>query len=140
LIPEVTTKAASKAASARAVALAVATAVFLSLPAPRGEAKSTASGVRGIVTLSGCPGPVRPGESCTRRFEGARVRVVKLADGHVVRTFQSLARGRFRVRLPAGRYRLDPLPSGIARAAPVTIDVGRRGFRYVHIDYDNGLR
>lgn len=115
-------------------------ALALSVPAQSGDARSAASGVRGIVTLSGCPGPVRPGETCTRRFEGARVRVVKVADGHVVRTFRSHAKGRFRVRLPAGRYRLDPLSSGIARAAPVTVDVGKRGFRYVHIDYDNGLR
>jgi hypothetical protein len=120
--------------------LAVATAVMVFGPAQSGEAKSPASGVRGIVTLSGCPGPVRPGESCTKRFEGAQIRVLKLAGGGVVRTFRSHAKGRFRVRLPAGRYRLDPLPSGIARAAPVTVDVGPRGFRYVHIDYDNGLR
>jgi hypothetical protein len=120
--------------------LAVTTALALSFSGQSGEANSTASGVRGIVTLSGCPGPVRPGETCTRRFEGARIRVVKLANGHIVRTLRSQAKGRFRVRLPAGRYRLDPLPSGIARAAPVTVKVGTRGFRYVHIDYDNGLR
>jgi hypothetical protein len=125
---------------ARAVLLAVTTALALSFPGQSGEAKSAASGVRGIVTLSGCPGPVRPGETCTRRFEGARVRVVKLPSRHVARTFRSQAKGRFRVRLAAGRYRLDPLPSGIARAAPVTVNVGTRGFHYVHIDYDSGLR
>jgi hypothetical protein len=68
------------------------------------------------------------------------VRVVKVASGHVVRTFRSRAKGRFQVRLPAGRYRLEPQPAGIARAAPVTVRIGARGFRYVHIDYDSGLR
>jgi hypothetical protein len=130
----------TEGSTARGVLLAVTTALALSFPGQSGEARSPGSGVRGIVTVSGCPGPVRPGETCTRRFEGARVRIVKLANGHVARTFRSQAKGRFRVRLPAGRYRLDPLPSGIARAASVTVEVGTRGFRYVHIDYDNGLR
>jgi hypothetical protein len=96
--------------------------------------------VRGIVTSSGCPGPERPGQRCTKRFEGARIRVVSAADRHVVRTFRSHAQGRFRVRLSPGRYRLEPLSEGIARAAPVIVRVRPQRFRYVHIDYDNGLR
>jgi hypothetical protein len=43
-------------------------------------------------------------------------------------------------RLAPGRYRLDPLPSGIARATSLTIQVPSHRFRWVHIDYDNGLR
>ena len=42
--------------------------------------------------------------------------------------------------LPPGRYRLDPQQSGIARAGPMTVRVRPHRFRYVHIDYDNGLR
>ena len=42
--------------------------------------------------------------------------------------------------LSPGRYRLQPQPSGIAHAGPLTIEVRPHRFRYVHIDYDNGLR
>jgi hypothetical protein len=44
------------------------------------------------------------------------------------------------VRLAPGRYRLDPRPSGIARAASITVQVRSHSFSWVHIDYDNGLR
>jgi hypothetical protein len=115
-------------------------ALALSLITHHGEPRSVESGVRGIVTSSGCPGPQRPGQRCTKRFEGARIRVVRPADGHVVRTFRSHAKGRFRVVLSPGRYRLEPLSSGIARAGPIVVRVRKHRFSYVHIDYDNGLR
>jgi hypothetical protein len=121
------------------IAIALA-ALALSLGPPAGEASDVGSGVRGIVTISGCPGPQRPGERCTQRFAGARIRVSRAADRRLVRTFRSHARGRFQVSVPPGRYRLDPQPSGIARAGSMTVRVRPHRFRYVHIDYDNGLR
>jgi len=118
----------------------LAAALALVAPAPAGNGATAPSGIRGIVTLSGCPGPQRPGELCTKRFEGARIRVVRIRDRRVVRLFRSHAGGRFRVRLSPGRYRLEPQPSGIAHGAAVTVAVRPHRFRYVHLDYDNGLR
>jgi len=115
-------------------------ALALLVSAQAGVADTASSGVRGIVTVSGCPGPQRPGQRCTKRFEGARIRVVRVRDRRVVRTFRSHAAGRFRVTLAPGRYRLEPQPSGIAHGAAATVSVRPHRFRYVHLDYDNGVR
>jgi hypothetical protein len=44
------------------------------------------------------------------------------------------------VTLAPGRYRLEPQPSGIAHGATATVSVRPHRFRYVHLDYDSGLR
>ena len=122
-----------------AVAILAALALIVSVSRPVTDASVT-SGLRGLVTISGCPGPERPGERCSHAFKGAEINVLRLPSARFVRTFRSGARGRFRVRLTPGRYRLEPQNSGIARAVPVPVRVRARRFRYVHIDYDNGLR
>ena len=121
--------------------LAIIAALALALIVPSAaRVGTTHSGVRGLVTISGCPGPQRPGENCTHSFKGARIRVVRLPAGKSVRSFRSGDRGLFRIRLAPGRYKLVPQSSGISRAGPISVSVRARHFRYVHIDYDSGIR
>jgi hypothetical protein len=117
-------------------AAGVAAALLASAPAASARIDS---GVRGFVTMSGCPGPVRDGDTCTSRYPGATVRVVRVRDGVLVKVFHSRSDGRFRVHLRSGRYRLVPERAGVAYARPVTVRVRAHRYRYVHIDFDRGL-
>jgi hypothetical protein len=123
----------------KAVACAAITFVAVVFLVPASAGARLDSGIRGRVTLSGCPGPTLEGDNCTTSYTGARIRVVRLRDGLAVKTFHSDEHGRFRALLRRGRYRLEPLRSGITSAAPVIVRVRAHRFTYVRIDYDRGL-
>jgi hypothetical protein len=120
----------------RLAVIAAITAAFACAPVASARIDS---GVRGLVTMSGCPGPVREGDNCTARYPGATIRAIRARDGALVKVFHSRMNGRFRVHLRPGRYRLDPERAGIAVAPSVTLRVRPHRFRYVHIDFDRGL-
>jgi hypothetical protein len=89
------------------VATALA-AVALAATTPQGH-------LAGVTQISyGCPGPQREGEPCERWsvFAMARFRVA----GRIV---VSDSRGRFDVVLPAGTYRVTPLPGAHTKGGPV---------------------
>jgi hypothetical protein len=68
------------------------------------------------------------------------VRVLRQRDGVEVGRFRSRpADGRFRIRLPRGRYELDPLEvnGGLYRGT-ILVKVQRGAFTRLHIQYDNG--
>jgi hypothetical protein len=91
-----------------------------------GQGRGRLSGVTQI--SYGCPGPPREGEPCEHwsTFPQARFRVTTLRNGYA-RIATSDRRGRFTLVLPAGRYRVTPLPqthtTGGA-ALTVTIQAG----------------
>jgi hypothetical protein len=121
----------------RAVTVAVLVAAMLAVPAMAGVIDS---GVSGTVTL----GPTRPvcrvDEPCSRPY-ATRVVVRNANTGRRVAVVNSDDRGRFRVRLRPGAYRLRaaggrPLPSCQA----VSLRVHRHRFTRVTLDCDTGIR
>jgi len=92
---------------------------------------STAAGqdqgrLSGVTQISyGCPGPQREGEACEHwsSFPQARFRVTRLRSGDT-RVVTSDPRGRFTLRLAAGRYRLTPLRQAhTTGGTPLTVTI-----------------
>jgi hypothetical protein len=124
-------------------ALAVA-AVVASAGSGTDEAR-----IRGAVFLGPlCGGEPRgggePPRSCSRNYRPLRapIRFVRLDQRMRSRRVRSGADGRFEIELPAGVYRLDPLPArGSSGAQPpreLTLAPGE--VRDVIVDYDAGKR
>src|SRR5438128_3593581 len=86
----------------------------------------------GVTQISfGCPGPAREGEPCEHwlplahaRFTLAKIRADGTPAAVTARLVESDADGRFTLLLPAGRYRLKPLPQAhTTGGADVTVAV-----------------
>jgi hypothetical protein len=105
-------------------------------------------GIEGVVTLGPLqPGPIRPGDRPRERPFEATIRVVPLGgEGARKRgplEVRSDAEGKFRIELPAGRYRLEPQGGTTARwpfARPVDVAVEKGKMTRVEIHYDSGIR
>ena len=119
----------------RAVALGGFVAVLAVVPAA-----GAVSGVRGTVSLGPTEPVCRVDEPCSQPF-ATRVVVRDAHTGRRVTVVRSDERGRFRVRLRPGLYRLRaaggrPLPS----CPPVSARVRRDRFTRVALYCDTGLR
>ena len=80
--------------------------------AQAGTAGQDQGRLSGVTQISyGCPGPQREGDPCEHwsNFAQARFRVTTLRNRNT-RIVTSNRLGRFTLALPAGRYRLTPLP------------------------------
>ena len=97
--------------------------------------------VAGTVSASPTCPVERADQPCPPRPVQTEVRAVR-ADGSVAARARSGADGRFRLEVPAGRYRLQAdYPSGPGGGcAPVDIVVESRALDHVDIDCDTGIR
>ncbi len=100
------------------------------------------SGIRGRVTVGPMCPVVQEGVPCPDRPLAATIRIRK-PGGKVVATVRSGAEGRFRVRLAAGRYVLEPVSPNAGAppyAPPVAVRVRAHAFSRISITYDSGIR
>jgi hypothetical protein len=97
--------------------------------------------VEGTVSASPTCPVERADQPCPPRPVQTEVRAVG-ADGSVAARAGSGADGRFRLELPAGRYRLEAdYPAGPGRGCtPVDIVVDAQPLDHVDIDCDTGIR
>jgi hypothetical protein len=107
-----------------------------------GAAEPPDSGVAGVAMIGPTCGAERqpPDPNCgDRPLSGARIQARR--DGRVVNEARTDVRGRFRLRLDAGRYRLYT-SGGIAPfAAPVAfVRVVAHRFTRVELHVDSGIR
>jgi len=103
------------------------------------SAASSGSGITGrVVVAPTCPAE-RAGHICQRGFR-ATVVILRAKHHRRVTTFRSEADGRFRVRLPPGRYVMQGTRAGIPRLAPTIVTVHRRRFTAVTLAFDTGIR
>jgi hypothetical protein len=120
------------------VAISLLSAIFLS-PGNLSSAATPDSGIRGYVTISGCPGPERVEGNCTEPYS-AEIVVRRRSDYKLIRKVRSAANGRFRLRVRPDRYLLEPLPrQGLPFAVPLVVKVRARRFTLARIEYDRGL-
>ncbi len=104
-----------------------------------GGTHTIGSGIEGEVVLGPTRSREQPGVLNERPYQAT----ITVFDrrGHVVGTVASDARGKFRVELPPGTYRLRPESPGIYPRAPEqTVVVRSRRFTPVRIAYDSGIR
>lgn len=106
----------------------------------RGRESSLDSGLRGRV-LYGPTCPVqRVGQSCTRPYQ-ATISILREPATKTVSTVRSASDGRFTVRLPPGRYLIEPHNGRpFPRSRPQTVTVYAHRFTNVTITYDSGIR
>jgi hypothetical protein len=97
------------------------------------------SGLTGRVLLGPTCPVERIGHRCERPYQTS-VAVYTLGPRQYIRTFRSAADGRFRVVLPAGRYRLIGTRSGPPDLRPVLVTVQLHRFTKIRIVFDTGIR
>ena len=99
-----------------------------------------ASGVHLTATIGPtCPGPVRPGQVCTRPYEGLFV-VTDKAGAEVARAGTN-QNGLVTIDLPPGDYIITPNIEGrFPLGAPATVTVTPGQFAEVSIGLDSGIR
>lgn len=107
---------------------------------PAATPAAVASGVHLTATIGPtCPGPERPGQVCTRPYEGLFV-VTSSAGAEVARSTTDQD-GKATINLPPGDYMITPkvegrLPSG----APTAATVLSGQYVEVSIELDSGIR
>lgn len=131
--------------------LLVTIAMVAALAAPALAANDRAGIVRGSVVIApACPGPARLDRpECLKRPVQATVKIFRAtgAGGGNGEKRPSLSvatdkRGKFRVSLPAGTYRLIAVPPspGPAHGTPVDITLAENATVTVELRIDSGLR
>ena len=106
------------------------------------EAQQGESGIEGIATIGPTkPGPIRQGESDTAPYKTALV-VVTAEEGREVARFETGTDGRFRIKLPPGKYKIAPAPPirRLPRAEEQTVEVLSGRFTQVTVAFDSGMR
>jgi hypothetical protein len=101
--------------------------------------KAVDSGIDGRVLLGPTCPVQRIGHPCVRGYQ-TTVAVCDAVRGKRVTTFHSARDGRFKVGLPAGRYRLEGVNSGLPRLRPVLVTVHRHRFSRITVVFDTGIR
>jgi hypothetical protein len=120
------------------IAVALVLGVVIVQLATGGESET---GVKGTV-VSGCRQPPPPLPACPERPLSARQRVVRAADGQLVKEFQSDEDGSFEVDLEPGDYVIEAVPNQgfVGRLEPADVLVPDSGFATVRLFYDTGIR
>jgi hypothetical protein len=119
--------------------------ILVLLPACGSEQASQGpvdSGVRGLVFLGpSCP-VMQKNVPCPDRLFPAKVKIRDLASGDLVATTASGQDGRFVVRLPPGRYVLEPVSpeEGFPFGKPVPVTVRAHAFTLARVSVDTGIR
>lgn len=98
-----------------------------------------ASGITGRVFLGPTCPVERVGSPCARPYQ-ATVGIYTGNGSRRITTFRSGSDGRFRVRLPAGRYRLENTHSGLPRLQPVRVAVKAHRYTAITLRFDTGIR
>ncbi len=101
---------------------------------------SATSGVHLTATVGPtCPGPQRPGQVCTRPYQGEFV-VTNNAGAEVARVTTD-QNGKATIDLPPGDYTIAPEVAGkLPRSAPTTVTVPAGQYVEVNIELDTGIR
>lgn len=102
--------------------------------------KEVRSGIYGNAMIGPtCPGPQRPGEVCSKPYQGEIV--VKSQKGSIeITTFETNVNGEFKVALPSGAYVLE---SGSVMQFPLLhqiVEVRPDEYTQVTLDLDTGIR
>lgn len=131
-----------------AAAATLAIAVQLSACGARGSATAPTgsrsshpdSGIRGRVLLGPTCPVQRIGQTCVRPYK-ATITIRSEATGKLVARVRSSAKGRFRIALAPGNYRLMPQTARpYPTTPPVAATVHRHRYTSVVISYDSGIR
>lgn len=106
----------------------------------RARTPFAASGIHLVATIRPtCPGPERPGQVCTRPYEG--LFVVTDSAGVEVARASTNQNGKATIDLPAGSYTVTPKVDGkFPSGAPVAVVVPPGQYLEVSIDLDSGIR
>jgi hypothetical protein len=116
--------------------------VLMQVCACNGQTSSAGeSGIEGIITISPArPGPVRADEAGSVPLANSTF-VVENNNGEVV-SFTTDEKGRFRVFLPPGHYKvsLKGRKSTIGRFGPFEVDVASGKMTNVQWECDSGIR
>jgi hypothetical protein len=105
-------------------------------------APATDSGIEGLVLI----GPTCPveqvGQECDDKPYAGAIKIVDASSGEVVTTMRSGDDGRFRVALPPGSYRLEPVPAsgGLPYGKPIDVLVRPHTYEEVTVSFDSGIR
>ena len=107
------------------------------------EPTMTANASLTIIATIGptCPGPVRPGQNCTKPYQGDFV--ILRSDGSEAAQVSTDAEGRAAISLPSGDYTVlaitDP-GTKLPRAGSVEVNVLAGQAAEVTIELDTGMR
>jgi hypothetical protein len=105
------------------------------------QTQPAASGVEGTITISPIRGgPVRQGAATSQPLADTAFEVKH--DGQVVASFQTDAKGQFKVMLPSGHYTISrqQKAGAIGSYGPFEVDVSTGKMAAVQWDCDSGLR
>jgi len=112
-------------------------------PAPKPPAAAS-SGIAGIALVGPITPVERPGVPNARPLPGAIVTVQPENGGDEIARGTADEKGRFKVPLIPGVYRIVPLPpkpgSVLPRGAPQQVRVREGAFTRVTVRYDSGIR
>jgi hypothetical protein len=100
------------------------------------------SGIEGVITVSPWhPGPVRADEPTSKPLASATF-VVQTEANVIASEFTTDARGRFRVSLPPGHYKvsLQGKKRSVSKYGPFEVDVAAERVTPVHWQCDSGMR
>lgn len=108
-------------------------------PSPAGTPRP-ASGIHLTATIGPtCPGPERPGQTCTRPYEG--LFVVTDNTGVEVARANTDPNGTAAIDLPTGDYTITPQIEGrFPLGAPTAVTVPAGQYVKVSIELDSGIR
>ncbi len=109
-------------------------------PSPIGTAAVPASGFHLTATTGPtCPGPEKPGQTCTKPFEGTFV--VTNNSGAEVTSITTDQEGKATVDLPPGVYTVTAKIEGrFPVSAPTTVTVLSGQYAEVSVELDTGIR
>ena len=110
------------------------------LPSPAKTPATRASGIHVTATLGPtCPGPQRPGQVCTRPYEG--VVVVTDSHGTDVASVTTDQNGQATIDLAPGAYTVTPKIEGRFPASmPTAVTVSSGEYAEVFLELDTGIR
>lgn len=116
------------------------TATLEAAPNPVSTPSAPASGIRLTVTLgSTCPGPERPGQVCTKPFEGPFL--VLDSNGAEVASLTTDQNGKAAIDLPPGAYTVTLKIEGrFPAGTPTAVTVLSGQYVEVNVELDSGMR
>lgn len=103
---------------------------------------TTDSGIEGLVLIGPTCPVVVEGQDCDDKPYAGQLRIIDRATEKVVAAARSGEDGRFRVALPPGSYRLEPVaaPQGLPYGKPIDVVVRPHTYEQVTVAFDSGIR